>query len=297
MESRIVTLILALAIAPCFAQSDLLQITSPPSGTIVYPGQVVTISVRADPSVTNIAILAQDPLGFTQATNGQPLQFQLTIPSDTTIGAYDVSAAGATPDGSVVDSTSISLQVDTQYPAYSIETEPSVLRFDAAGQGIPLHVFTTAPDGSQLDITHSVQMTYSSQDPQIATVDNRGEVTTVGLGSTYIVVSNPNTTYLVNTRVGQLATMAFPGLASTIPGTSITFQWTGSNTATAYRIDVGSTPTGNNYYQSGSLPTTTLSQTVNGLPTDGSTIYVTLWTQINGQWANNQYTYTAFNPK
>jgi len=97
MASKIGTMILALAIAPCFAQSNLLQITSPPNGTIVYPGQIVTISVSADPSVSNIAILAQDPLGFTQATNGHPLQFQLTIPSNTTIGAYDVGAMGTAP--------------------------------------------------------------------------------------------------------------------------------------------------------------------------------------------------------
>ena len=295
MASKIAAMILALAVAPCCAQSNLLQITSPPSGTVVYPNQVVTIAVNADPSVSNIAILAQDPLGFTQATNGQPLQFQLTIPSNCTIGAYDVGAMGTTPDGSVVDSPPISLQVDTQNLATSIWTQPSVLRFDAAGEAIPLHVFTAAPDGSQLDITHSLQMSYSSENPQIATVDGNGIVTAVALGSTHIIVSNPNVTYYVSTEVGQLAKMSFPGLAQTLPGSSYTFQWIGSNNATAYRIEAGSTQGGNNYYDSGSLPTTTLAQTINTLPTDGSTIYVTLMTQINGQWANNQYYYTAAN--
>src|ERR1022692_1075497 len=91
------------------------------------------------------------------------------------------------------------------------------------------------------------------------------------------------------------ATMASPAPGSTLTGNSATFTWHPSAAAQAYWIDVGSTQGGNNYYQSGSLPTTTLSQTVNSLPTDGSTIYVTLWTQISGQWVNNQYTYTAFN--
>jgi hypothetical protein len=80
-----------------------------------------------------------------------------------------------------------------------------------------------------------------------------------------------------------------------LTGSSATFTWYPSNAAQAYWLDVGSTQGGNNYYQSGSLPTTTLSETVNDLPTDGSTIYVTLWTEINGQWLYNQYTYTAFN--
>ncbi len=92
------------------------------------------------------------------------------------------------------------------------------------------------------------------------------------------------------------ATMSTPAANSTLTGSSTSFTWYPSAAAQAYWIDIGSTPLGNNYYQSGSLPTTTLSQTVTGLPTDGSTIYVTLWTLINGSWANNQYTYTAFNP-
>ena len=120
-------------------------------------------------------------------------------------------------------------------------------------------------------------------------------MTAVALGSTHIIVSNLNGTYYVATEVGQLAKMSSPGLAQTLSGSSYTFQWIGSNNATAYRIEAGSTQGGNNYYDSGSLPTTTLAQTINTLPTDGSTIYVTLLTQMNGQWANNQYYYTAAN--
>ncbi len=91
------------------------------------------------------------------------------------------------------------------------------------------------------------------------------------------------------------ATMESPTPSSTLTGNSATFTWYPSAAAQAYGIDVGSTQGGNNYYQSGSLPTTTLSQTVNDLPTDGSAIYVTLWTEINGQWEYNEYTYTAYN--
>ena len=251
MTRKIGAMILVLVAIPCVAQSNLLQITSPASGTVVYPNQMLVISVNADPSVSNVAIMGQDPLGFSQTTNGQPLQFQLTIPSNTTIGPYEVSAVGSASNGSLVASPAISLQVDTQYLASLSGTQPSVLRFSAAGDAIPLHVTGLLPDGSQLDITHSVQISYASQNPQIATVDGEGIVTAVALGSTYIVVSNSNTTYNVNTKVGQLATMSFPGLGSMLPGSSVTFQWTGSNTATAYWIDVGNAQGGNNYYQSG----------------------------------------------
>ncbi len=293
MISKVLTTVFVLAIVPCFAQ-NLLQITSPASGTVVYPNQVVTVSVNADPSVSNIAIAGQNPLGFSQTTNGQTLQFQLTIPSNATIGAYSVHAIGTTSNG-LVASPPISLQVDAQGPASISGTHPSVLRFSAAAHTIPLHVMGTLADGSQADITHSVQMSYSSENPQIATVDANGIVTAVALGSTHIIVSNSNGAYYVSTEVGQLARMSFPGLGQTLPGGSYNFRWIGSNNATAYRIEAGSTQGGNNYHDSGSLPTTTLSQTINTLPTDGSKVYVTLLTQINGQWANNQYYYTAAN--
>ena len=36
-----------------------------------------------------------------------------------------------------------------------------------------------------------------------------------------------------------------------------------------------------------------LTTTVYSLPADGSHIYVTLWTQVGGQWLNNAYTYIS----
>ena len=100
---------------------------------------------------------------------------------------------------------------------------------------------------------------------------------------------------LLHTTTSDPAIVISPAPNSTLTGSSVTFQWTASGDATAYWIDVGSVPGGNQYYQSGSLPTTTLSATVSGLPTDGSTIYVTMYSLISGQWVYNSYTYTAFN--
>jgi hypothetical protein len=83
-----------------------------------------------------------------------------------------------------------------------------------------------------------------------------------------------------------------PASGSTLSGSSVTFDWTAGSTATAYWIDVGNTSGGNNYYSSGNLGNV-LTTTVNGLPTDGSTIYATLYSLISGVWSSNTYTYTA----
>ena len=85
-----------------------------------------------------------------------------------------------------------------------------------------------------------------------------------------------------------------PTPGSTLSGSSVTFNWTAGMGATAYWIDVGNVAGGNQYYQSGNLGNV-LTTTVSGLPTNGSTIYVTLYSLVSSQWLNNQYTYMAFN--
>jgi hypothetical protein len=80
-------------------------------------------------------------------------------------------------------------------------------------------------------------------------------------------------------------------------GKSVVFSWeAGTDSISNYWIDVGNSAGGNNYYQSGSLPTTTTSATVSDLPLDGSEVYVTLYSLVNGQWLYNSYNFYAFSP-
>jgi len=55
---------------------------------------------------------------------------------------------------------------------------------------------------------------------------------------------------------------------------------------------VGSAEEAYDYCDSGNLSTT--SYTCNNLPTDGSTIYVTLFYKLNDEWNTEPYQYTAF---
>jgi len=98
------------------------------------------------------------------------------------------------------------------------------------------------------------------------------------------------TAYSLSSGAGQIYSPA-PG--GTLPGATVTFNWTPGSQATAYWLDAGNTPGGNQYFQSGNLGNVT-TVTVNNLPTDGSTVYVTLYSLIGGQWIANAYTYTAF---
>jgi hypothetical protein len=84
-----------------------------------------------------------------------------------------------------------------------------------------------------------------------------------------------------------------PSPGSTLSSTTVTFAWTAGSGVTAYWVDVGSVPGGDQYYQSGNLGNV-LTATVDGLPNNGSTVYVTLYSLVSGQWQSNVYTYTAF---
>ncbi len=111
-----------------------------------------------------------------------------------------------------------------------------------------------------------------------------------GLGSV-------NATNLVNSCAWFPLTpgISSPTPTSTLTGASATFKWNGYCGATAYWVDIGSTQGGNNYYSSGNLGIVYTTPVVTGLPTNGTTIYVTLYALIGGSWSPNAYTYSAFN--
>jgi hypothetical protein len=71
----------------------------------------------------------------------------------------------------------------------------------------------------------------------------------------------------------------------------VTFQWT-AGSATQYALTVGSNPQAIDIYSSGII--SAQSATVNNIPVDGRTIYVTLYSKVGNTWVNNAYTYTAF---
>ncbi len=93
------------------------------------------------------------------------------------------------------------------------------------------------------------------------------------------------------------AAMSSPVAPGPLSGSSETFSWGAGTGATAYWLDIGSSVGGNQFFTSGSLPSSTLQVTASGLPTDGSNVYATLYTQFSsgGQWVKTSYTYTAFN--
>ncbi len=92
---------------------------------------------------------------------------------------------------------------------------------------------------------------------------------------------------------GGTPAISAPGSGGTLSGSTETFTWSanGAN-ASNWWVYVGSNAGANNYFDSGNLGSTT-TLNVNGLPTNGSTVHVTLWYIENGVWQSVRSTYQA----
>lgn len=87
------------------------------------------------------------------------------------------------------------------------------------------------------------------------------------------------------------AQMISPAPGSTLPGSTITFQWSAGSGVAQYFLFVGSSTNGDDIYKGDQG--LGLSATVSGIPTDGRTIYVRLYSRIGEDWQSYDYTYTA----
>jgi hypothetical protein len=105
----------------------------------------------------------------------------------------------------------------------------------------------------------------------------------------------PSLDYTYTASGGAPATITSPPNGSTLAGSSVTFQWTTGTGVTQYWLSISKTGVGGgDLYNADPGPGLVTSKTITGLPTDGSTIYVRLYSHIGSNWPSHDYTYTAF---
>jgi hypothetical protein len=91
---------------------------------------------------------------------------------------------------------------------------------------------------------------------------------------------------------GAVAQLLCPSPGTTLPGNDVTFTWCNANAD--YFLQIESILGAHNIFY-GLVPAQNFVHLLN-LPTNGVTIYVTLWTQAHGTWQTPlQYIYTAAN--
>ena len=88
----------------------------------------------------------------------------------------------------------------------------------------------------------------------------------------------------------ESAQLLSPAPGSTLTASSVMFEWTAGTLVSRYALYVGSGGAGS--YDIYASQLSGLSAAVSGLPTDGSTVYVRLWSYV-GVWQYRDYTYKA----
>jgi hypothetical protein len=87
----------------CGAQQNppQLQISSPANGSVVNPGQTISVTVTSPANVafSQVAVVGQGPLGFSDIANSVPATFSFAIPTDTSCGTYALTADGKSASG------------------------------------------------------------------------------------------------------------------------------------------------------------------------------------------------------
>jgi hypothetical protein len=92
-------------------------------------------------------------------------------------------------------------------------------------------------------------------------------------------------------RGTQAATLSSPSPGSTLSGANVTFSWSTGTGVSQYNLSLGTTVGDSDLYSAN--PITATSASVSGLPTNGSTVYARLWSQIGSAWQAYDYTYTS----
>lgn len=180
-------------------QQPLLQITSPTDGTVVNPGQTVSVVVTAPSGVpfTNVFVVGQDPIGFSNVVGTAPFQFSVTIPKIINAGQYQLTAVATTGSGPEVDSEPVTIDVERADTPTKLVASLPLLVFESQGAQIPVRISGAFSDGSFLDLTESSNMTYSSSNTSVATVNSMGMVTAVAPGTASIVATYARSTHFV----------------------------------------------------------------------------------------------------
>ena len=84
--------------------------------------------------------------------------------------------------------------------------------------------------------------------------------------------------------------MISPANGATLPGSTATLQWSTGVGVSEYWLYLSKVSPGGKEIYSSALGSKT-SMTFTTLPTDGSTLYVRLWSQIGGAWQYADYSY------
>jgi hypothetical protein len=119
-----------------------------------------------------------------------PYRFAIQIPPDTASGTDTLEAIGVIENLKVIESPSLTIDVERPDSPRSLKTVFSTLQFYQVGKDIRLLVEGIFEDGTTIDLTRSRYTSYESASPAVALIGADGLVTAKGPGSTVIKIQH-----------------------------------------------------------------------------------------------------------
>lgn len=221
----------------------ILQIAEPSAGSIVNPGQTLTVKVTSPmPALfPEVALIGEAPIGFAGTISSLPGEFSVRIPKDIELGKHTLTVEGTTKFGNEPISATIEIDVERPDSPVSMSATLSGIELDSPGEKIPLEVIVQYADGTTYRATSSSHIGFSSANTEVATVDASGQVTAVASGvgsitvkytlgdnklSIGIPVRMPNSDR--ETSTSNFFISIAPGMQAVEPGSSTSFKITAS---------------------------------------------------------------------
>ena len=170
------------------ARAQQVTITSPSSGSVYSPGSTINVTATVTGgSVLAVKIAAQD-IGTAPFQATAPYSFSFAVPSGI-VGPRNVFAAGLIADETAVFSPMITVDIEPGAAPTSISFQQPLVTFGYAGEQQKVGVTATFADGSTLDVSKSTQLTFTSDDATLVSVDATGLMTGLGPGNTTVTAA------------------------------------------------------------------------------------------------------------
>ena len=174
-----------------------IKITSPLNGSTVTPGQEVTVKIEAVGGFKikqGVAGIGGSPLNVN--VTSLPMTFTDKIPAKA-IGRVAVDVLATDVAGNMVgDSVTLNVQQTATLQSLEINQDKISVALDWDGNinenpsNYICTVYGIYSDGIKRDISEDANTTYSSNDPSVISIDNKGNYTINKVGEATVTVSN-----------------------------------------------------------------------------------------------------------
>jgi len=257
---------------------------------VSYPADFSASSADLNPCTATSSLVAGQscdlPIEFTPQHAGAPLQetVELTDNALNVPGAMQsisVSGTGTSPAPAALTSPTPDSTLTASSATFTWSTGTGASEYE-------LWVGTENVGSSNLN--HPGLTTGNTE--TVSGLPTNGETLYVRLYSKIAGVWQSKDYTYTAFSTGGLAVLTSPTTGTALTGSSAAFTWKAGTGTTEFELWVGSTGVGSSNIHYPGLTTGT-AETVTGLPTNGETLYVRLWSKIAGVWHSNDYTYTA----